>query len=114
MQSDHYTYRLSWSAEDSGFVATCTEFPSLSWLAGDLAGALEGIRHLVAQVVDDMVRSGEAVPQPMSERAFSGKFQVRTTPDLHRRLAIEAAEAGVSMNRLVNFKLSASPNDRSP
>jgi predicted HicB family RNase H-like nuclease len=31
---------------------------------------------------------------------------VRTTPDLHQRLAIEAAEAGVSLNRLVNLKLA--------
>lgn len=27
--TDHYTYRLSWSPEDGGYVATCAEFPSL-------------------------------------------------------------------------------------
>ena len=30
----HYTYRVSWSADDAEYVATCAEFPSLSWLAG--------------------------------------------------------------------------------
>ncbi len=29
----HYTYRVTWSAEDGEFLATCAEFPSLSWLA---------------------------------------------------------------------------------
>ena len=29
-----YSFRVTWSAEDEEFVATCTEFPSLSWLAG--------------------------------------------------------------------------------
>ena len=29
----HYTYRVTWSAEDGEFVATAAEFPSLSWLA---------------------------------------------------------------------------------
>lgn len=27
-----YTYRVSWSEEDAEFVATCAEFPGLSWL----------------------------------------------------------------------------------
>lgn len=29
---DLYTYAVHWSAEDREFVATCAEFPSLSWL----------------------------------------------------------------------------------
>jgi len=29
----HYTYRVTWSAEDGEHVATVAEFPSLSWLA---------------------------------------------------------------------------------
>ncbi len=35
---EHYTYRVSWSAADGEFVATCAELPSLSWLAGWLPG----------------------------------------------------------------------------
>jgi len=31
---------------------------------------------------------------------------VRVPPDLHRRLALEAAEAGVSLNRIASAKLS--------
>jgi predicted HicB family RNase H-like nuclease len=31
---------------------------------------------------------------------------VRIPPDLHRRLALEAAESGVSLNRLAADKLS--------
>jgi len=31
---------------------------------------------------------------------------VRITPELHRRLVIEASEAGVSLNRLASDKLS--------
>lgn len=33
---------------------------------------------------------------------------VRTTAELHRRLAIEAAEAKVSLNRYINLKLAES------
>ncbi len=39
---DHYTYRVTWSAEDEEFVGLCAEFPSLSWLAGSRDEALGG------------------------------------------------------------------------
>ena len=41
----HYTYRVTWSPEDDEFVATVVEFPSLSWLAGTQAEALEGLQR---------------------------------------------------------------------
>ena len=103
---DHYTYRVSWSGADQEYVATCAEFPSLSWLAGEDVEALRGIKQLVRDVVADMKANGETVPEPISDRQFSGKFVVRVPPELHRRLAIEAAEAKVSLNRLASLKLT--------
>ena len=106
MRDDHYTYRVSWSPEDCEYVATVIEFRSLSWLAPDPAAALLGLRDLVAQVVDELVTSGEPVPEPLAERQFSGEFRLRIPPALHRALAIEAAEQGVSLNRLVSAKVA--------
>jgi hypothetical protein len=59
MAIDHYTYRVSWSQCDQEYVATCIEFPSLSWLAGDDMEALSGIKQLVRDVIQDMATSGE-------------------------------------------------------
>lgn len=106
MSGDRYTYRLGWSEDDQEYLGTCAEFPSLSWLDVDEDAAFRGIRALVAEVVADLIANGEPVPEPLSQKRFSGKFQVRTTPELHRRLAIEAAEAKLSINRLVNAKLA--------
>lgn len=105
--SDRYTYRVSWSEEDGEYVATCAEFPSLSWLADDQLDALRGLRDLVDEVVQDLESAGEPVPEPLATRSFSGRFQVRVPPEVHRRLAIEAAEQGVSLNRHISSKLSA-------
>jgi len=102
----HYTYRVTWSEEDQEFVGLVAEFPSLSYLHKNQASALKGIVDLVGQVVADMAANDEAVPEPLSARHYSGKFQVRTTPEKHRKLAIEAQEANISLNRLVNAKLS--------
>lgn len=102
----HYTYRVTWSAEDDEFVATCAEFPSLSWLAGSQAEALQGLVALVADTVADLATEGEAVPEPLSQRAYSGKFNLRVGESLHRRLAIQAAEERLSLNQYVVRRLS--------
>lgn len=106
LNRDHYTYRVTWSEEDSEYVGQCLEFPSLSWLAQTPEDALIGVRQLVAEVVNDLESRGEPVPEPFSTRLFSGRFLVRIPPELHRRLAIEAAEAGISLNRLASDRLS--------
>jgi predicted HicB family RNase H-like nuclease len=87
-------------------VGLCAEFPSLSWLAPTPGEALSGVRRLVADCVDEMQTNGEPVPEPMADRAYSGKFMVRVPPEMHRALAIRAAEEGVSMNRLVSARLA--------
>jgi predicted HicB family RNase H-like nuclease len=101
-------YRVTWSAEDGEHLALCAEFPSLSWLAETPDAALQGIRRLVAEVVADMEAAGEAVPAPLADKHYSGQFRVRIPPEVHRALAIQAAEEGVSLNRLVSAKLASS------
>ena len=104
--SDRYTYRILWSDEDKEFVGLCAEFPSLSWLASTAEEALKGIRSLVKECVSDMTKNKEDIPLPLTARKYSGKFMVRVPPEVHRHLAIEAAESGVSLNRIASAKLA--------
>ncbi|BCL15326.1 type II toxin-antitoxin system HicB family antitoxin [Micromonospora sagamiensis] len=103
----HYTYRVTWSAEDDEFVATCVEFPSLSWLASSQTEALQGLQVLVREVIVDLEEQGEQVPQPFAERHYSGRFNLRVGESLHRKLATQAAEDGMSLNQYVLRKLGA-------
>jgi len=107
MNVDHYTYRITWSEEDREYVGLCAELPSLSWLAKTPPEALAGIRKIAAACVRDMKRNGEAVPAELADRAYSGEFKVRIPPQVHRELALTAAEQGVSLNRLVSAKLAS-------
>ncbi|MBD3347440.1 MAG: toxin-antitoxin system HicB family antitoxin, partial [Chitinivibrionales bacterium] len=43
---------------------------------------------------------------PIASKHFSGKFVVRVPPEVHRRLALEASENGISLNRLASAKLT--------
>lgn len=106
MNLNHYTYRVTWSEEDQEHVGLCAEFPSLSWLDVDPTKALRGIMRVVAETVSDMQSNGEQIPEPFAERSYSGRFVVRVPPMVHRKLALEAAEKGISMNRLASAKLA--------
>jgi predicted HicB family RNase H-like nuclease len=102
----HYAYHVVWSAEDQEFVATCAEFPSLSWLAANQIEALQGLEALVSEVLADLEAEGEDLPQPLAERSYSGKLNLRLGSDLHRQVALKAAQAGLSINSYLVRKVS--------
>ena len=58
-------------------------------------------------VVADMHAQGDLIPEPLSDRQFSGKFNVRVGEHLHRNLAMHAAEDGMSLNQYMVEKLAA-------
>ena len=80
MNSDHYTYRVTWSAEDAEHVGLCAEFPSLSWLAATPAEALAGIRSVVADCVRDMSAHGEPVRNRQRMPFSTRRSSTRGTP----------------------------------
>ena len=106
IEQDRYTYRVTWSAEDEEYLGLCAEFPSLSWLDDTPEEALRGIRQVVADVVLDLKANDEDIPEPIAIKKYSGKFLLRIPPETHRQLALEAAEAGISLNRLASSRIS--------
>jgi predicted HicB family RNase H-like nuclease len=102
--ADRYTYRVSWSEEDQEFVGLCAEFPSLSWLSAQRDDALHGIVQLVRDAVGDL-DADEQPPVPLTERPYSGELRIRIPPAVHQRLAVEAAERGTSLNKVIVQKL---------
>ena len=104
--ADHYTYRVHWSAEDEEYVGTVAELPSVSWLAPDRMAAFIGIQQAAEEIVAEMQASGQEPPVAIADKRYSGKFQVRVPEEVHRRLAIRAAEQGVSLNALASSRLA--------
>ena len=66
MFASKYTYRVTWSEDDGEYVGTCAEFPSLSWLSPTQEGALKGVGKVVRDVVTELKKSGEPVPEPLT------------------------------------------------
>jgi predicted HicB family RNase H-like nuclease len=105
--ADEYHYIVGWSEEDQAFVGRVAEFESVAAHGRTLEAALREIKAVVQAVLEDLARSGEDIPQPFSKRRFSGKLHLRMPERLHRQLALEAARQGVSLNQLINLKLTA-------
>jgi predicted HicB family RNase H-like nuclease len=53
-----------------------------------------------------MTACGDPMPEALAEKNYSGRFMARMPSLVHRRLATEAADRGVSINRLVSAKLA--------
>ena len=61
---------------------------------------------MVGDIVIDMQANNEPIPMPLAEKNYSGEFRVRIPSIVHRALAMQAAEQGVSLNRLASAKLA--------
>lgn len=100
-----YTYRIFWSDEDRIYIAQCAELPSMSALGRTPAAALKEIYIAVQLALEWMEEENEYIPQPIGTQEFKGKISLRTTPEMHKSLAVRAAESGVSINQYVLSKL---------
>jgi predicted HicB family RNase H-like nuclease len=103
---NRYTYCAEWSSEFTEYIGRCLELPWLSQRAPTLKEAIASVEHAVDEYLAE--RDGD-IPRPLTDRKFSGRFVVRTSPMLHARLAVEAAEQNVSMKQWVVQKLADRP-----
>ena len=107
-KAEHYLYSVGWSEADDSFVARVAEFPSLAAHGDTQEEALSEIKDVVGFVLNDLKESDEPIPEPFGKRSFSGKLVLRMPEYMHRQLAIEAMQQGISLNQLLNLKLEAS------
>jgi predicted HicB family RNase H-like nuclease len=103
---NHYTYRVEWSPDYDEYLGCCLELPFVQERAATAHDALTAVTAAVDQRVAEMRESDQTPPEPLSERRYTGTFVVRTSRQLHARLAREALEEHVSMNQWVVQKLS--------
>lgn len=62
----------------------------------------------------DLEAAGEDLPQPLADRSFSGKLNLRLGSELHRRVALKAAEAGLSINSYLVSSAMEAKRGRQP
>lgn len=101
-----YTYRAEYSRESDEYVGLCLEFPRSTAQGPTAHQAITAIERVIEEVCAEMRECGSEPPVSLGDRRYSGSFVVRTSPELHRRLVVEAVEQGVSLNHWVIQKLA--------
>lgn len=104
---DGFTVNL-YRDEDGDWLAHFVELPNVSAFADTPEQALAELDTAWRLVKQSYIEDGVPVPVAPSRKDYSGQFNVRIDKRLHRALAMEAAQAGVSLNALVAQKLARS------
>ena len=94
--------------EDQEWLAHFVELPNISASADSPEEALQELAVVWQAVKQSYIDKEEVIPEPIAKKKFSGQFNVRIDKRVHRALALEAAQSGVSLNALVSQKLSSS------
>ena len=98
---ENYSFRLEWSDEDDGYIATCPEIPGLSAFGETPEEAIEEAQVALELFVEDYKESGESLPEPKTVPEVSGQTRVRMPKSLHRDLKREAERQETSLNSLI-------------
>ena len=105
IQYKGYIGSVEFSEEDSIFYGKVMGIRSLFSYEGESARELLEDFH---GVVDDYLESCKAEGKE-PEVAFKGSFNIRLSPELHKRIYIYAAAHQMSMNRYIEEILEKSP-----
>ena len=105
IQYKGYIGSVEFSEEDSIFYGKVMGIRSLISYEGESARELLADFH---GAVDDYLESCKAEGKE-PEVAFKGSFNIRLSPELHKRIYIYAAAHQMSMNRYIEEILEKSP-----
>jgi predicted HicB family RNase H-like nuclease len=92
-----YIGKVEFDDENHIFVGTVINVKAVITFQGSSVGEIENEFH--ASVDDYLEWCAEDGVAP--EKPYSGKFNVRLSPELHRQAAVKAALQGISLNSFV-------------
>lgn len=101
----NYTIIIRYSVDDECYIAWVLELRGCMAHGDTQEEALKEAQTAVEAWLKVAKESGVRIPQPTSNKEYSGKFMLRIPPSKHRELDIEAKMEGVSLNRLIAKKL---------
>lgn len=94
--------------DESGsyYYASVKEFSGCQTTGGTLNEVYENIYEAMEGWIETKLENGFSVPMPEDDNTYSGRFLLRLPKSLHRQLAVNAENEGVSLNQYVLYRLS--------
>lgn len=97
---DNYLKLVRWSDEDRSYIGSVPGWIDDCCHGDDEAVVYQTLCGIVDEWIEIYRRDGRPLPPP-TNREYSGRFVLRTGPDLHRALAVKALGKGESLNAFV-------------
>jgi len=105
--SDNYLKLVAWSEEDQGYVGSVPGWIGACCHGQDEADVYREVCRIVEEWIAIYRMDGRPLPRPTNKH-FSGRFVLRTGPDMHRALAVQALSRGESLNMFITKALRKS------
>ena len=105
-----YTFTVQRYNDESGiyYVSRVSELDGCHSDGETKEEALKNLQEAMEGWIEAHLEYGDPIAEPIAENSLSGKFTLRLPKTLHRRLAFEAKQEGVSLNQYALYKLSKS------
>jgi len=87
--------------EDGDWQASLIELPNVSAFSSDPKKALKELKVAWEAMKTSYRKHNQVIPVAPAKKEYSGQFNIRVGKQIHRSLAVEAAQIGISLNNLV-------------
>jgi len=97
---DRYLKLVTWSEDDGHYIGSVPGWIDECCHGTDEEAVYRDLCRIVDEWIETYRRDGRPLPPP-TNRAYSGRFVLRTGPEMHRALAVRALCEGESLNSFV-------------
>ena len=92
--------------DEGGFVARYPELPGCITVGDTLEAVVKNLNDAKIEWITAALEDGNTIPEPSTYDDYSGQFKLRLPKSLHKLLAAQSKEEGVSMNQYCVYLLS--------
>ncbi len=104
--SARYPRVIEWSDEDNCYIGSAPPLVGQCCHGDTEVEVAKQLAAIVEDLVEDVIDGKMTAPALPEDKIYSGKFLVRISPDLHRRVALQAMARGESLNQFVADQLT--------
>ena len=96
-----YLKVVEWSDEDQVYIGSAPPLIGQACHGRSEAEVIAQLQVIVEEWVGTLLADGKPLPERTANKNYSGKFVVRVPPEVHRKVALQAAARGESLNQFV-------------
>lgn len=103
-----FPYKLEIVADptEGGYVASYPELPGCVTCADTIEDLILHAKDAKKAWLEAAMEEGITIPQPTKDDEYSGQFKLRLPKSLHRSLAEQSKQEGISMNQYCVYLLA--------